>query len=346
MGAVAADEVTAWSSRTVAVVVTYGDRGELAIASTEAALKAGVAGVVLVDNGSPPESRVRLRSYAAARSGDVTLVRRPENKGSAGGFSAGLETALLSSCDWILLLDDDNLVAPDTFQALGRHGSAANPAVQNTAYVLHRAADLAQARLLNGWAVSAAYQRPGSFIWFDIRNKVSRRRRIPPPTSSLIPVPSAPYGGLLASRAVLCRVGLPRADLVLYQDDTEFTERLSAAGVRLLLCPTPLITDLDGRPAPSVERQQHGIAQLLCTPLDMHPRVYYTVRNSVWLDVRRARGFGNRLFLCVNAVVYVSWLALHRLRGVGDPRTAAVIRTAILHGLRGRLGPGLRLPAG
>jgi GT2 family glycosyltransferase len=340
----AAADATQWSSRTVAVVVTYGDRAELAIASTEAALKAGVAEAVLVDNGSRPESRDMLRAFATARPGAVTLVQRPENTGSAGGFSAGLETAFRCSGDWILLLDDDNVIDPDTFRHLAGYAPAATPATEDTGYVLHRAVDLAQARLLNGWAVSAAFQRAGSFISFDIRNKLRRVVQAPPPTSSLVPVPSAPYGGLLAPRAALRRVAPPREDLVLYQDDTEFTERLSAAGVALLLCPIPLIADLDDRPEPSVERQQHGIAHLLGTPMQKHSRLYYTVRNSVWLDIRRPRRLRDRLFLCVNAAIYLSRLAWHTLRGVGDPRTAALIRRAIVDGLRGRLGPVLPLP--
>src|SRR4051812_47255991 len=107
MGLVAVDEATEWSSRTVVVVVTYGDRAELAIASTEAALRAGVAAAVLVDNGSRLEARDRLHAFATSRPGDVTLVQRPENTGSAGGFSAGLQMALRCTEDWILFLDDD-----------------------------------------------------------------------------------------------------------------------------------------------------------------------------------------------------------------------------------------------
>ena len=344
IGAAGAD-ATAWASRTVAVVVTYGDRADLALASMEAVFAAGVAEAVLVDNGSRPASQERLRTFAAARPDAVTLVQRPENTGSAGGFSTGLETALRSPCDWVLFLDDDNILDPETFRQLAEYAPAATPAAEATAYVLHRAADLAQARLLNGWAVSAAYQRPGSFIWFDVRNKVRRRVQAPPSTSALIPVPCAPYGGLLAPRSALRRVALPREDLVLYQDDTEFTERMSAAGVRLLLCPVPLVADLDGRPEPSVGRQQDGIAQLLSTPMHSHPRVYYTVRNSVWLDLRRAQRPCDRLFLCANAAIYLLRLTMHRIRGVGDPRTAALLRKAIADGSRGRLGPALRLPA-
>ncbi|MDO8546786.1 MAG: glycosyltransferase family 2 protein [Nitrospirales bacterium] len=70
--------------------------------------------VILVDNGSLPESVDRLeRDFP-----EVTLVRLPENRGFAGGNNVGIERALKDGVSHILLLNNDTLVQPTFLQPL------------------------------------------------------------------------------------------------------------------------------------------------------------------------------------------------------------------------------------
>jgi hypothetical protein len=70
--------------------------------------------VILVDNGSLPESVDRLeRDFP-----EVTLVRLSENRGFAGGNNVGIERALKDGVSHILLLNNDTLVQPTFLQPL------------------------------------------------------------------------------------------------------------------------------------------------------------------------------------------------------------------------------------
>lgn len=70
--------------------------------------------VILVDNGSLPESVDRLeRDFP-----EVTFIRLSENRGFAGGNNAGIERALKEGASHILLLNNDTLVQPTFLQPL------------------------------------------------------------------------------------------------------------------------------------------------------------------------------------------------------------------------------------
>jgi GT2 family glycosyltransferase len=65
--------------------------------------------VILVDNGSSPESVDRLeRTFS-----EVLVIRLPENRGFAAGSNAGIARAVQEGASHILLLNNDTLVDPD-----------------------------------------------------------------------------------------------------------------------------------------------------------------------------------------------------------------------------------------
>ena len=65
--------------------------------------------VVLVDNGSTDGSADRL----AAAAPEVRLLRSESNLGFAGGCNIGIRDAMARGTDYVLLLNNDTLVAPD-----------------------------------------------------------------------------------------------------------------------------------------------------------------------------------------------------------------------------------------
>ncbi len=73
--------------------------------------------VILIDNGSSEPVRRRLRDRAAADPA-LTLVENDGNVGLAAAQNRGLEIARVAAVDWVLLLDDDSVPAPDMVDRL------------------------------------------------------------------------------------------------------------------------------------------------------------------------------------------------------------------------------------
>ena len=69
-----------------------------------------------------PHETVRL--VASSESPDqrveVHYIRMPDNVGGAGGFAEGMERAAGAGFDWLWLMDDDVLAAPDALDVLAR----------------------------------------------------------------------------------------------------------------------------------------------------------------------------------------------------------------------------------
>jgi GT2 family glycosyltransferase len=87
------------------VTVTYGRRWSLLRQRLAAAQDEGATHAWVVDNGAQDDITMLARDEFGAF---VTVVSLPRNCGSAGGFKAGLAAASTGSCDFILILDDDN----------------------------------------------------------------------------------------------------------------------------------------------------------------------------------------------------------------------------------------------
>ena len=71
--------------------------------------------VIVVDNGSKGDEATTLeREFSAF----IELLRLPENRGFAAGANAGIRRALEAGSDFVLLLNNDTVVAPEFLQAL------------------------------------------------------------------------------------------------------------------------------------------------------------------------------------------------------------------------------------
>ncbi|MFN3505797.1 MAG: glycosyltransferase family 2 protein [Caldimicrobium sp.] len=103
-----------------AVTVTYGNRFHLLKQVIDAALSEGVTKVIVVDNNSVIESREKLKAYEKELGSDkIKVLYLDDNYGSAGGYKRGLEEAYNDpKCDFIWLLDDDNMPLKDSLKKL------------------------------------------------------------------------------------------------------------------------------------------------------------------------------------------------------------------------------------
>lgn len=334
-----------------AVVVTYADRASLCKRTVEAALAAGVTDIVVVDNGSQASSRAELALMGSRLGTRLVLRELDRNHGSAYGFLAGVVTALQkSSSPLIWLLDDDNVPDREALrELLAWRSTLTGSCGPQTALCSYRPARKYQREIVSGRSSTAAYPSPGSFLsfhlgdygWRCVRRAISQvtdlrgRAKEARGTNRISPVeiPYGPYGGLLLPRTAIDAVGLPETSLVTYEDDAEYTRRLTTRGIRLFLVPSSRVQESDA--SWYVGARGRGAFSRLLSSAE-HERLYYSIRNRVYFEQRYWRG--RRLTRAINRRFFLSglWLTAKAMR---RQTTLAIVRRAITDGEAGLLGP-------
>lgn len=187
-----------------AVVVTYNRRELLEqCLDALAAQTRAPDRIVVVDNASTDGTG----EWLAARGG-VEVIALPENRGSSGGFHAGLVAAHAAGAEWAWLMDDDTIPRPDALATL-------------------LAAD------------TGAIVRSSVVLWTDGRmhpmNVPGFEREAVAPlvegaARGVLPLRSATFVSLLVHREAIDRFGLPDTRFFLWSDDIEYTARITRGG--------------------------------------------------------------------------------------------------------------------
>lgn len=326
----------------VIVTVTYARRLHLLRQALESAFREGAASAVVVDNGSEDP----IAQQVAIEFGEkIKVVTLPTNSGSANGFKVGMETALADGAKYIWLLDDDNLPCTGALESLiSAYQAQSNISVDDFALLSFRPDH--QADIASGVPFIRCYPRSGSFFGFhlfDIPYKLWRRTSWgrPDKQAILLPefisVPHAPYSGFFCHRSVIERIGLPKADFVLYADDTEFTSRLTNKGGHIFLIPSSRIDDLET--SWNVKsRFSSSFLGWLCGCGDL--RAFYGARNQAFLEINHAKSHMTRN---INRAVYISFLTILALIHKRKSRLLLLL-DAINIGESGKLGIDERFP--
>jgi GT2 family glycosyltransferase len=314
----------------VAVTVTYGDRFGLLQAVAERLLAdARIARWVIVANGVTPSLARKIEAI-----GDRVISRGfSSNVGSAPAYALGIKAAIECNADWVWLLDDDNLPAPDALEQL----LAAHESLSQRDTLASCIAVCGYRDHIHGPQLRDGPRAPSSFLGFHLRTLVRRllRRGASQPgrPSQALAVALAPYGGLLLPRALITRVGLPDPRFVLYADDTEYTDRIVRSGGKLYVVSDAVIDDL----LPSWQDRSSLLRAWLDEPDSA--RVYYGARNEAWFDCHRLAK--NRwLYRVHRAIYFAAWWLLSRR----EPRRTrfALLREAVRAGEAETLGPDAR----
>jgi GT2 family glycosyltransferase len=316
------------------VTVTYGERWRLLEQSIDAALHEGVGHVTVVDNGAADSTAMQLQRRFDGR---VGLVRLERNLGSAGGFHAGMHEALRHPQSIICLLDDDNVFTPGALaRMLTTYAEGLKRTTSDSLAVLALRDEHFVAESLGTSDFSRHDDAYLGFRILDLPAKI--RNHLAPRRSREAGVPSAPteirwapWGGLLFHRQVPERIGLPRADYVLYNDDIEWSMRLVAAGGRIMLDSRARIEDVDNS-GHAAAIYPNVFVSLLCGSSDF--RTYYEFRNRCNLEMQQHHhGLMNRLnralFWSLLTGFALVWGRLGRLQ---------LLRAAMHDGEGGRMG--------
>ncbi|MDQ0285560.1 glycosyltransferase involved in cell wall biosynthesis [Desulfofundulus luciae] len=194
-----------------AVVVTYGNRYDFWSRVVDGCLRNGVWKIVLVDNGASLESKARLETLHGNLPDKCHVIALQENLGSAAGYKAGLQFALnLDGCEFLWLLDDDNVPQDDALRQLlnsYENLSLLYPADRLALLALRKDRNFYK-RLTEGEPLTSVYPTRSSFLSVNIVDLPSKLRRCFSKKSKLrkdqliISVPYGPYGGLFFSQVV------------------------------------------------------------------------------------------------------------------------------------------------
>lgn len=242
----------------VAVVVTY-NRREL-LQTTLAGIAGGTMvpdAVVIVDNASTDGTAAYLRSYAGPLKTDVVTLNT--NVGGAGGFVVGMERAVLDHhADHVWIMDDDTEPQPgalrealDTSEAYEQETGSA-PAFVASRVVWTDGRD----HPMNG-------MRPRIGAGEAARSAAAR--------IGATQIRSASFVSVLLRGAEIRKHGLPIADYFIWNDDLEYTARVSRSGAAL---------------ATNASVANHHTKVFGDAGADPGPRFYYEVRNKIWVYTR------------------------------------------------------------
>jgi GT2 family glycosyltransferase len=295
--------------RIAAVVLTWNGREDtLACLHSLAQASLDTLTTIVVDNGSSDGTEEAVRRGFPS----VQLIRSKQNLGFAEGNNLGLRRALQLGADYVLVLNNDTLLDPDAIPVL-----------------------VAEARRrpdAGALCPLIYYADPPDLIWYAGAEYDPRRGYNPPQTgykerdrgqyATVREITRATGAAMLVPRAVLERVGLLDAELFLHVEDVDWSQRMLAAGYRILFVPRARIwhkvsADTGGENSPTL--------------------AYYGMRNRLEVSARHAP-LGGLAGARREAVTVLAELA-HARRG---RRRLDSLRGA-LEGWRdfrqGRLGP-------
>jgi rhamnopyranosyl-N-acetylglucosaminyl-diphospho-decaprenol beta-1,3/1,4-galactofuranosyltransferase len=181
--------------KVVAVVVTYNRQQLLSecIAALRLQTRA-VDKILVINNGSNDNTEQWLKNQT-----DIEFVTQ-SNLGSGGGFNRGIKLAYEKNYDWIWLMDDDGLPKEDALENL-LEGADEKLCLRNCA-VINK-------------------EDKKSFVW-----KTGSYSNIDEVEEPIIKNFAHPFNGTLLHKNIIEKVGLPKKELFIWGDETEYYYRI------------------------------------------------------------------------------------------------------------------------
>lgn len=169
--------------------------------------------IIIVDNASQDETRSKVYQEWCSVNDNIKLKCLDKNLGGSGGFKVGMELAFLEKCDWILMMDDDAAPEKQYIEKL----------------------------------IDSSVRNPDTFCFVgseyigysNLREYGGRRRINNPKMLTEIPVDELEYTnniefsidtftfvGVMISKSIAIKTGLPDDSLFIYYDDTDYSFRI------------------------------------------------------------------------------------------------------------------------
>ncbi|OIO31237.1 hypothetical protein AUJ77_00300 [Candidatus Nomurabacteria bacterium CG1_02_43_90] len=264
-----------------------------------------VTKLIIVDNGSKNKKEIEegVKKY-----GDkVVILRQEKNIGSAGGFARGLAYARGVACDYIFMLDDDNVPeegAIEKFLELRKLFLNEKVVLVGSRPLLLGNTDIFYKKIITDTSLKFTFFEVFSFAKFFNFLKLFRSTKglIRGTLIPIVPNESFIYGGAFIPIEAVREAPLPDASLVLYGDDIEYSWGIKKLGYESYACIRPRINDA------SVTFSDGSHISGLFDPGTEIFKVYYRIRNMVRISIRTTTQAQTILFL--NIIVWTSGLCI------------------------------------
>ena len=268
--------------------------------------------ICIVDNHSTDGTSEYLDQLAAgtetvfpnAGKPEFHILHLPENIGGAGGFAKGLEDLGKTDCDWILIIDDDAMIAADYIEQLQK-------AILKTNYLAY------SGTVTTSGAIDTTHRRfiqcPRLMFYKPVPEEEYAKASFEYDIST--------FCGLLVNADMVRKIGLPKTEYFIWFDDTEYCMRFHSRS-RILNVNTAVLNHRTAPPgdAPTVSWKN-----------------YYGFRNAIDIGKTYSRHpFLYMAYIILNHLAHIVLDSLLALLG-NQPamrRYRAGIYKAVLKGLR------------
>ena len=316
------------------VIVTYGDRFHLLFQVIDAFLKEGIDKIVIIDNGSSPNTQEGIKKYSRG----FVIHRFEENMGTAIAFKTGIMKARENDCEFLWLMDDDTVAETGSLHQLKvfwNHLSKIEKE-KNTALCSYRKDRPNFTKAIASNDPDEILPQKNNFAGFHIKNLFAKIRErfdsnnkgSSEPLNSAALISAASYGGLFFHKNLIEKVSLPDESYFLYVDDFDFTYGITRGGGQIWAVANSQIHDLESSfYLPGKKKILYHSA--FDSPKDSSS--YYAMRNTIYFSKKyllknKTMYLLNKvLFLCFIIIIGILRGKLHRLK---------IIITAIKDGER------------
>ena len=200
--------------RVVAVVVTFNRLALLQRLVERLGEVEGIHEVLVIDNASTDGTGAWLAATHTTGETPVLACTLDRNRGGAGGFHDGLAWAIDRDADLVWLMDDDGLPERDCLGLLLEHDyDFWGPLVVDEN---------------DGETLVFPVRPPGSAT--ALRTVAQTRARARDGVLADIVIP---FSGVLVTKELVDRIGLPREEFFIWGDDVEYLWRAREAGARV-----------------------------------------------------------------------------------------------------------------
>jgi GT2 family glycosyltransferase len=319
------------------VIVTYGDRFNFLEKVINSCFIAGIKNVIVVDNNSEIKSKLKLKELEKKLGNKLKVIYLDKNFGSSGGFKKGLQEVYENDdCEYILTLDDDNVIAKNSLNKLQNILNYLDVYKNNIMLGMYRPIwDWDRKTIEKGWVKAYKLNNFMDFNFLTFLKRFMTKKIFKIKKINLFPLQPAEVsamGGLFFPKNIIDKIGYPNEDFFVYADDHEYTYRFTKNGGKIFLCSEIMIEDIDQT---SLNDNNESIGFFHKDFSEM--KMYYTIRNHTYFS---KEFITNRVFFYGNLGV----LSLLYFRNIFKTSLPLFIKRyklylkAVLDGLNGKLG--------
>lgn len=301
------------------VIVTYGDRYRYVKQVVDRLVGMhNIESILIVNNGN--------KEKYITDSEKILNINLKENTGSANGYYTGLKEIKTGNFDYVWMLDDDNLPAENSLEILLKDYENAKDKDKVFSSFREDRRELKE----------KGFQKyvKNSFFGFSLRSKIFKKKEMDyKRDDSLISCETVPYGGLLLHTVDIESIGYPNRDFYLYNDDNDYTYRLTKSGKQIFCDTRSIIRDLES----SWYRREKVpmFKAFFHTGLILNGK--YTIRNRTCFELHNI--VDNKLIYILNIGSYLAFVFIFYMpKNMSGLRKFNIILKMIFLGFVGKLG--------